>query len=163
MFSMTTQLKINYKDYLEFMFAAISAFLPVDQGHDLRRVAGHVFFRSTDHYGSTYRNGLIHSYDDQHSMINSCVQLWFRDGVMHRDGDLPAYVDGDTDTQRWYKNGLLHRECGPAVIEDYGLQGIYQEWWLEGLRHRVGGPAFINNHRSEWWENGLFIRQDLVR
>jgi hypothetical protein len=154
---------INYMDYPESMFAMISGFLPVAEGDDLRRVAGRVYFRSTDRYGSTYRNGLLHSFNDQPATSNYGVQLWYRDGLMHRDDDLPAYVDEDTDTQRWYNNGVLHRVGGPAVLEDYGLQGIYQEWWLEGRRHRIDGPAFINNHRSEWWVNGVFVRQELRR
>ena len=34
---MSSQIKLNYKDYPEYMFAA---FLPVNEGDDLRRVAG---------------------------------------------------------------------------------------------------------------------------
>ena len=161
---MTTEMKIKYTEYPECMFSIIAACLPANEGREVRLLAGEVFFRSEDNQGRTYRNGLLHSFDDQPAMIDDFgTQLWYRDGVVHRDGDLPAYV-GDQDfdeTQRWYKNGVLHREGGPVAIEDSGLQGIYQEWWFEGRRHRVGGPAFISNRGSDWWENGIFIRQEL--
>jgi hypothetical protein len=152
---------INYKEYPQCMFAMLAAFLPIEEGDDLRRAAGGVFFRSTDPDGSTYRNGRLHSYDDQPATTMNGVQLWFRNGVLHREGDLPAYVD--EETQRWYRNGFLDRETGPAVVEDYGLGGIHEEWWLEGRRHRLGGPAFIINNVNEWWENGVFIRRELRR
>ena len=32
--------KINYKEYPEYMFAVIAAFLPAKEGDDLRKVAG---------------------------------------------------------------------------------------------------------------------------
>jgi hypothetical protein len=37
---MSTQIKINYKEYPECMFAMIAAFLPKDEGDELRRVSG---------------------------------------------------------------------------------------------------------------------------
>ena len=37
--------KVNYKDYPEYMFAMIAAYLPKNKGNDLRRVAGSVIFR----------------------------------------------------------------------------------------------------------------------
>ena len=45
--------KINYKEYPECMFAMIAAFLPQDEGHDLRRVAGDKVFRSEGLNGNT--------------------------------------------------------------------------------------------------------------
>lgn len=56
-------IKINYKEYPEFMFAIIASFLPKDEGDYLRKVAGKVIFKYEKN-GRTYKNGLLHSYDD---------------------------------------------------------------------------------------------------
>jgi hypothetical protein len=44
---------LNYKDYPEFMFAIVAAYLPESEGSDLRRVAGDVVFRHTDKDGNS--------------------------------------------------------------------------------------------------------------
>ena len=123
--------KINYKDYPEYMFAIIAAYLPKDEGSDLRRVAGSVVFRHEDLDGCTYKNGVLHSYNDK-----------------------PAVIDGDR--REWYKNGKLHRESNlPAVIN-----GDYQEWYRNGELHRDGDlPAVISKNRQEWYKNGESYRQ----
>ena len=45
-----TQIKINYKEYPECMFAA---FMIPEEGDDLRRVSGNVVFKSQDNQGRT--------------------------------------------------------------------------------------------------------------
>lgn len=42
-------------------------------------------------------------------------QWWYKNGKLHRNGDLPAiiYTDG---SQFWLKNGKYHRDDGPARI-----------------------------------------------
>ena len=39
-------------------------------------------------------------------------QQWLKDGKLHRDGDLPAYICGGVG--KWYKEGMLHRDIGPT-------------------------------------------------
>lgn len=64
----------------------------------------------------------------------------YKCGVFHRDGDLPAYINGDT--KKWYKNGKLHRDNDlPAVEEEC------EEW------------GFSEGHK-EWWVNGVFVRDN---
>jgi hypothetical protein len=113
------------------MFAMLSAFLPEDEGHDLRRVAGDVVFRSTDSDGNTYKNGLLHSYDDMPAFVNGTRHKWYKDGVLHREGDLPALVD--TYSTEWWVNGQRHREDGPALVYYYNTT-IYTEMWLNDVR-----------------------------
>jgi hypothetical protein len=53
-------------------------------------------------------------------------QFWYKNGKLHRDGDLPAviYATGD---QLWYKNGKLHRDGDlPAAIYADGSQFYYK-------------------------------------
>ena len=172
------QFKINYKEYPECMFAMIAAYLPAVEGKDLRLVAGSVVFRSEDKNGNTYKNGLLHSYNDQHALNVGNKNVWYKNGVLHREGDLPAVVD--EDKREWWYNGERHREGDlPAVIDvdrhewyKYGkrhregdlpavIQEGRQEWWVNSIRHREGGlPAIIDVDDGifeEWWVDGKFI------
>ena len=84
--------QINYKEYPECMFAILAACLPESEGGDLRRVAGKVAFRSEDKDGNTYRNGLLHSFDDMPALRIGSQQEWYKNGKRHRDGDISASV-----------------------------------------------------------------------
>jgi hypothetical protein len=107
--------KINYKDYPEFMFAIVAAYLPQSEGDDLRRVAAHIVFRHDDQDGWTYKNGVLDSYDDQPASDTDSCKVWYRNGKRDRDGDLPGYINGAVT--EWYKNGYLHRDGDkPAFI-----------------------------------------------
>ena len=155
MSSMTTQIKINYKEYPECMFAMIAAFLPDDEGEEVRRVAGKVFFRSEDECGNTHRNGLLHSFDDQPAISDFFKKSWFKDGKLHRDGDKQACISRHYHS--WYKNGKRHREGDkPAFIAEDNSQ----EWWVNGVRHREGDkPAIESSNIMEWWKNGMRHRE----
>jgi len=80
------------------------------------------------------------------------IQLWFRNGQLHREEDLPAIYDhGD---QAWYRDGLRHREGDlPAAI--YATGG--QRWWRDGQLRREGGPAVVSatDGTQEWYLNGV--------
>jgi len=58
------------------------------------------------------------------------TEQWYKNAVLHRDGDLPAYI-GPDGTQMWFQNGLRHRDGGlPAIIWADGTQ----ELWVNGKR-----------------------------
>ncbi len=98
---MATQIKINYKEYPEFMFAIISAYLPAREGHLLRVLAGSVEFKSEDSTGNTYKNGLLHSYDDNPAFTDDLNRkVWYKNGDIHIDGGKPALID--RSYQAWY-------------------------------------------------------------
>jgi hypothetical protein len=151
---MLNNIRINYKDYPECMFAMLSAFVSEEEGHDLRRVAGSAVFRSTDTDGFTYKNGLLHSFEDLPAVNvdDGKYKEWFKNGKLHREGDLPALIHGLRS--EWFKDGVLHREGGPAIHED-----TTQQWMICGKLHRLDGPAFINRNLQEWWVNGVLIRR----
>jgi hypothetical protein len=86
---------------------------------------------------------------------------WFdADGMLHRDNDLPAVVEGKYE--QWYCHGRLHRDGDlPAEVNPY-----YKLWWKHGLCHRDGDlPAVVSQHSSpamvlgsgykEWWVDGV--------
>lgn len=131
-------IRINYREYPEFMFAMIAAYLPESEGHELRRIVGSVGFRSNDSYGNTYRNGLKHSFDDLPAIKVQGYCAWYKNGKLHRDGDKPAVIKGE--------NTDIPETC-------------IQEWWLNGRPHREGDrPAYINGNREEWWRDGFVYR-----
>jgi len=164
---MTTQIRIKYQEYPEYMFAMIAAYIPAEEGDDLRRVSGKVVFRHEDENGNTYKNGLLHSYNDKPALIEPVTnnKIWFKDGKRHRDNDRPAVET--IKKQEWYKDGQLHREGDfPAVI-NFNFSRIpwisgrvvSQEWYINGNRHRESGPAVIDNLLgiTEYWIEGQFI------
>ncbi len=161
---LSTIYPINYKEYPECMFAMLSAFLPKAEGEHLRRVAGKVVFRSTDRDGRTYRNGLLHSYDDNPAIVadNGTYKVWYKEGKIHRDGDLPAITRDDVEYQEWYRAGMLHRDGDlPAIIGSDN----HREWYRNGKLHRDGDlPALIDRYRyglvREWHKNGVFIKSE---
>ena len=56
---------------------------------------------------------------------------WYKDGKLHRDGDLPAveFADG---TRQWYKDGLLHRAGDLPAIE---YASGAREWYRNGVAY----------------------------
>jgi hypothetical protein len=80
-------------------------------------------------------------------------------GVRHRDGDKPAFVDKDRCSE-WWSNGERHRDGGPAVIRPE-----IDAWYSHGHLHREDGPAVTHyrvNGRGkrgkvdyhEYWHHG---------
>ena len=50
----------------------------------------------------------------------------YKNGVLHRDGDLPAVISARGDLEYW-KNGKRHRDNGPAVIRKNGVCSWYKK------------------------------------
>lgn len=87
------------------------------------------------------------------------TQYWEVNGVIHRDGDLPAVVYSDGENA-WYQNGLPHRENGPAVTKPNG----YEAWMKFGKLHRVDGPAVIGSkiskNKYKWFINDIELSEN---
>ena len=72
---------------------------------------------------------------------------WYRDGRLHRDGDLPAF-EGIRGVECWYKDGRLHRDNNlPAVV----YKGRPQEYHFEGQQYvyRVSNGVKATYNMSE--------------
>jgi hypothetical protein len=99
------------------------------------------------------------------SIPTDCPQEWYRECVLHRDGDKPALID-ITGLAEWYVNGKLHRDDDkPARIQPDGSM----EWYVNGKFHRLGDkPAKIIEVPSGvsmswmmyWMVNGRSHRDD---
>jgi hypothetical protein len=103
-----------------------------------------------------YRNGLIHRDNDLPAIIlSNGDQIWCKNDKVHRDGDLPAieYANG---TKKWYQNGKLFRNNNlPTETRSNGDQ----MWHKNGLLHRDGDlPAYITSYCKEWYQNGFLHR-----
>ena len=90
----------------------------------------------------------------------------FRDGStiyydknnnIHRDDDLPAFIDVLHGTQEWYKNNKLHREDKPAIVHRDGSHS----WYRHGEHHRLDGPSIDWKHIRKWYVNGYDITNDI--
>lgn len=98
-------------------------------------------------------HGVIQVFDEKGN------ESWYKNRLLHRDGDLPAYTRGD-GTQEWYRNGELHRDGDkPAIIRTNGDK----VWCKDGFRHRDGDkPAVIRaNGEQIWYQNGEFVRDNI--
>jgi hypothetical protein len=136
--------KIDYLEYPEYMFAMIAAYLPKLEGEDLRRAAGEVVFRHTDNYGNTYKNGVLHTYNDLPAFISKDRKAWWKNGERHREGDLPAFIS--KDRKIWYKNDKCHRDGDLPAIIVIGQVNL-QYWYKYGNNHREGDlPAVIHGN-----------------
>jgi hypothetical protein len=145
--------------YPEFVFAQISSFLGNGpEGDFLRKFTGNCTVRD-DILGSTYRNGVLHSYDDKPAEIRyDRFIVWYKDGKIHREGDKPAHIDikYPEDCLKWFLYGKLHREGGlPAVINSKE-----RIWYKHGVIHRDNNelPAYINGKTQKWYVNGELHR-----
>ena len=100
---------------------------------------------------------LPHSYGDVPSVDEGGNQTWYRDGQLHRGGDLPAVIQED-GTQLWYQDGEQHRDGDlPAEIWVSGEQ----RWCKYGNRHRDGDlPAEIWKDGSQFWYKDGRLQRD---
>lgn len=104
-----------------------------------------------------YRNGVLHRDDDLPAIVTKYYQAWYCNGVLHRDGDLPAYIHVNGVLLKWYEHGKLHRDGDlPAYIHIDGEQ----MWYQHGKLHRDDDlPAHIDtNGYQSWYQNGLCHR-----
>lgn len=65
------------------------------------------------------------------------MKMWYRHGVLHRDGDLPA-IESSDGSCTWYREGRVHRDKGPALIYTNGTV----EYWHYGKKV-PGSPDII--------------------
>lgn len=107
-----------------------------------------------------YKNGLLHSKDDQPSIIShlGAEQEWHEKGLRHRESDKPAVISDNGRFLKWYTKGQLHRGGDlPAYIRQKRA-----EWYNQDKLHRLYGPAVLvlaGDHPSqikeEYWIDGI--------
>ena len=91
------------------------------------------------------------------NISNIYIETWYKEGRIHRDGDLPAKIHANDDKE-WWQNNELHRDGDlPAKICSNGDK----EWWQHNELHRDGDlPAIIRgNNDCEWYQNNKLSRK----
>jgi len=89
-----------------------------------------------------------HNYDGLAIINWKGTQYWYKEGMCHRDWDLPAIITTDGE-QHWYKEGKRHRD-GDKPSSIYASGNQY--WCKEGKHHRDGDkPASIYASGDQYW------------
>lgn len=71
---------------------------------------------NTDGTVRTYLDGQLHSFDDDPAVLTrEGRRLWYKNGKLHRDNDLPACIF--VHDKFWYKDGVYHRDDNKPAIE----------------------------------------------
>ena len=98
------------------------------------------------------KNGLPHRDNDLPAVeyVNGTNEWWYN-GQRHRENNLPA-IENVNGTKEWFYHDERHREGGEPAIEN--VNGT-KEWWYHGQRHREGGEPAVEkaNGTKEWWYN----------
>jgi hypothetical protein len=80
--------------------------------------------------------------------------FWYKDGLLHRDDDLPAVWIPRLDVKEWWQNGKMHREDDKPAYKSPTMS----KWYKYGLPHRRLNPAVVINDDSinidVWYKHG---------
>jgi hypothetical protein len=151
--------RAKYLNEVEYWRNEKASYWPVSSELMAKYLDGTQTHRRADDTLLWCKNGLHHRDGDRPAWINTHDDLiWWQNGERHRDGDKPAFIGADSSL-RWYQNGWLHRDGDrPAVIYADGSLA----WWKNGLRHRTSGPAVIKSDGDlEWQINGTDITREV--
>ena len=82
----------------------------------------------------------------EHIVESLASTSWFRNGKLHRDYDLPAYISTNKKVQCWYQNGKLHRiNDKPASIVFYeNFEYVHMKWFENGVLQHVHNDRTLN-------------------
>ena len=101
------------------------------------------------------------------------TEIWYKDGVKHRDDDKPSYIlyancGVNYDKLLWYKKGVMHRDGGkPAYISFSNSQSeikLVAMYYVHGELHRVDGPAVeYYDHNEKVIRKEYYLNSKLYR
>lgn len=91
----------------------------------------------------------IYKFNSTDKSINGLVikdefEIWYKNGLIHRDNDLPAVIDNEYKINIWCKNGLVDRKNGYAICSS-DEPDEYNVWMEGGVIVRNNGPAITFN------------------
>jgi antitoxin component YwqK of YwqJK toxin-antitoxin module len=128
----------------------------VNRTETKNQIGNDVFSFETKNDGTYYyKNGKLHRDGDLPAIENSDgTKKWYKNGLRHRDGNLPA-IEYSNSTKEYYKHGRLHCDNGPAIIQ-FG----YSKYYKNDQLHRDGDlPAIqYSDGTQEWYKEGLLHR-----
>lgn len=114
----------------------------------------------TKGYYKSYKNGLLHSIDDEPAIFNRYGKFWFKNGLKHRDNDKPAEEYNDhtvyENHRKHWHSWQLHYNCN-NIRDKRGLK----IWYENNEIHRNGDkPAYIGNGIQIYYKNGMIHRDN---
>ena len=71
-----------------------------------------------------YKNNLLHRKDGPAMVMKDGTQVWYKNGQIHSYNNEPALITSD-GFRAWYDTGIRHRSDGPAVIHPDGKLSFY--------------------------------------
>jgi len=75
------------------------------------------------------------------------------------------YVNGPITKLMWTnKKGKYHRINKPAIIEYIYGEITNMAYYTDGVLNRINKPAIfcISSNWCQWWENGIFIKEEQI-
>lgn len=138
------------------------------------------------------KNGQLDSWNDLPALIwpdaarlsSPGATFWYKNGVLHRDGDLPARVEPTGYCEWWLEGNPARPGGGPNIVHQDGTQewtdaqmrrhrdddlpacitaSGTQAWYQHGVPHRDGDkPAIISRDglALRYFKNGKLQRTD---
>ena len=114
------------------------------------------FYEEQDGSLRWYKNGVLHRDNDLPAVIHANFNKeWWFEGKQHRENDLPA-IEWSNGHKEWWYNDQIHRVAKPAVEKFNGAK----YWCLNGVLHRDGGPAIEYGPHQEWYKHDKRHRED---
>ncbi|MFA7275886.1 MAG: hypothetical protein WC043_03685 [Pseudobdellovibrionaceae bacterium] len=111
-----------------------------------------------------WENGQLHCEDGPAVDIPE-MEVWIKQGKIHRDGDLPALTCRVTNSDTFYRYSIYSyfkriSAHSKSAFKPTPRAGDLQ-WWKEGVLTRENAPAWIlNDGTSKWFKNGRLHRED---
>lgn len=90
------------------------------------------------------------------------AQIWYKNGSIHRDGDLPAVITADGSMVFYCNDGICHRDGDLPAMEQFDVCKV---WYVHGKIHRERGPAKIvfqpfSSTEYFYYQHGLLHRDE---
>ena len=94
------------------------------------------------------------SSDSYYVRLRNGTQRWYKNNVIHRDGDLPATIyslyKNNEHGQEWYQHGNLHRDNDlPAIIRMKPDGTIVSQSWYKNDEEYIPNKPIIEEKKSD--------------
>ena len=108
---------------------------------------------STNLHEEMWIDGIIDTSNRYTIMTSDGVTKYFKDKILHRDGDLPAIIERN-GSKWYYKYGKLHRDNGLPAVE-YSNGG--KRWYVNDVLYRGGNlpPIILSDDTRYLYKNGI--------
>lgn len=103
------------------------------------------FILDIDNIRASYKDGKLHSFEDEPAVVTEYCSIWYYNGLIHRENN-PAIVY-HTGAVVWFHHGKISRIDGPAMISHDGKKKWYLNDEIHGLNSKFTNESwarFVN-------------------